>query len=162
MEFNQTKQSVAEKTRTENHEGGEAFDPASPELALTKVVINNLLEDTYYETAEEQLQSVEQEFDAVAAENPEFALKLATYARQEENLRQIPQALLVLAANDSRTREHVRDYAQSIMHRADEPLKVLNFHIQYTGSNSIPNCLQKGIEDALHNYSEYQYSKWDV
>lgn len=162
MQFNEIQETVAERTETSNHEGGEAFEPDSAELALAKVVINNLLEDSYYESDEEQFTAVEQEFEAVAAENPEFALKLAKYARQEENLRQIPQALLVLAANDERTQEYVRDYSKGIMSRADEPLKVLNFHIEYTGSKSIPNCLQKGIEDAMHQWNEHQYSKWDV
>jgi len=161
MQFNNTKESVAERTRTTNHEGGEAFNPDSAELALTKVVINNLLESTYYESAEEQLKAVEREFDAVADENPEFVLKLAKYARQEENLRQIPQALIVLAANDARTQEYVRDYATGIMSRTDEPLDVLAFHIAYTGSKSIPNCLQKSIEDAMHEWNEWQYAKWD-
>ena len=161
MKFNQTKESVAERTRTENHEGGEAFNPDSPELALTKVVINNLLEDTFYESAEERLESIKQEFDACADENPEFVLKLAKYARQEENLRQVPQALIVLAANDARTKGYVRDYAEGIMSRTDEPLEVLAFHKAYTGSTSIPNCLQKGIEDAMHTWNEWQYAKWD-
>jgi 60 kDa SS-A/Ro ribonucleoprotein len=161
MQFNQTKESVAERTRTSNHEGGEAFDADSAELALTKVVINNLLEDTYYESAEEQLESVKQEFDACAEENPEFVLKLAKYARQEENLRQIPQALLVLAANDARTREYVRDYATGVMSRTDEPLDVLAFHVAYTGSTSIPTSLQNSIEDAMHEWNEWQYAKWD-
>jgi len=161
MQFNETRESVEERTRTTNNEGGEAYEPDSPELALTKVVINNLLEDTYYETAEEQLESVQDEFEAVADTNPEFALKLAKYARQEENLRQIPQALLVLAANDERTKGYVRDYAQDIMSRADEPLDVLAFHISYTGSRSIPNALKKGIEDAMHQWNEWQYAKWD-
>lgn len=162
IKFNDTAESLAERTETTNKAGGEAYDPDSPELALTKVVINNLLEDSYYESAEDSLDTVVERFEAVANSNPEFVLKLAKYARQEENLRQIPQALLVLAANDERTKPYVRDYSQSIMHRADEPLKVLNFHIQYTGSKSIPNCLQKGIEDALHQWNMHQYSKWDV
>jgi 60 kDa SS-A/Ro ribonucleoprotein len=161
MRFNQTKDSVAERTRTENHEGGEAFAPDSAELALTKVVITNLLEDTFYESAEEQLESVKQEFDACADENPEFILKLAVYARQEENLRQVPQALLVLAANDDRTKGYVRDYGPTIMSRADEPLDVLAFHVAYTGSTSIPNPLLDAIEDALHQWNEWQYAKWD-
>lgn len=160
MEFNQTKQTIAERTETENFEGGEAYNPDSPELALTKVVINNLLEDTYYESDEEQLAAVEKEFTACAEENPEFVLKLAKYARQEENLRQIPQALLVLAANDKRTQEYVRDYATGIMSRADEPLTTLAFHVARNGK-TLPNCLQKGIEDALHTYNEYQFAKWD-
>ena len=161
MKFNETRESVAERTRTANHESGEAFNPDSAELALTKVVINNLLESTYYESAEEQLESVEEQFDRCADENPEFVLKLAKYARQEENLRQIPQALIVLAANDSRTKEYVRDYAKGIMSRTDEPLEVLAFNKAYTGSTSVPNCLQDGIESAMHTWNEWQYAKWD-
>lgn len=160
MKFNETRESVAERTRTANHESGEAFNPDSAELALTKVVINNLLEDSYYESAEEQLESVEEKFDRCADENPEFVLKLAKYARQEENLRQIPQALFTLAVNDSRTRQYARDYATGVMSRADEPLDVLAFHVSYTGSKSIPNALKKSIEDALHTYNEWQYAKW--
>jgi 60 kDa SS-A/Ro ribonucleoprotein len=159
MKFNDTAESVEERTRTTNHEGGEAFNPDSPELALTKVVINNLLEDTYYESAEEQLQAVEEEFDSCADENPEFVLKLAKYARQEENLRQIPQALFVLAVNDSRTQEYARDYAEGIMSRADEPLDVLAFHVSRNGK-TLPNALQSSIEDAMHQWNEWQYSKW--
>jgi 60 kDa SS-A/Ro ribonucleoprotein len=160
LQFNETQDSVTERTCTTNHEGGEAFEPDSAELALTKVVINNLLEDTFYEDAEDQLASVETEFDACADENPEFVLKLAKYARQEENLRQVPQVLLVLAANDERTQPFVRDYARSIMSRADEPLQVLAFHVARHGT-TLPNCLQKSIEDALHTYNEYQFAKWD-
>jgi hypothetical protein len=161
MKFNQTSDSVAERTETENHEGGQAFEPDSASSALTKVVINNLLEDTYYESAEDQLESVKAQFDACADENPEFVLKLAKYARQEENLRQIPQALFVLAVNDSRTKEYARDYATGIMSRTDEPLSVLAFHVEYTGSKSVPNVLKKSIEDAMHTWNEWQYAKWD-
>lgn len=160
MEFNQTSASVADRTRTTNHEDGEAFEPESPELRLTKRVLNNLLEDTFYESAAEQLAAVEDAFDACADTNPEFVLKLAKYARQEENLRQIPQALLVLAANDERTQQYVRPYACSIMSRADEPLEVLAFHSARHGT-TLPNCLQQAIEDALHQYNEYQVAKWD-
>jgi len=160
MQFNEQSTSRAEKTRTENHEGGEAFEPASPELALTKVVINNLLEDSFYESDDAKFASVVSAFDAVADENPEFVLKLAAYARQEENLRQIPQALIVLAANDDRTKEFVREYATDIMSRTDEPLDVLALHVSRNGK-TLPNCLQKSIEDAMHEWNEWQYAKWD-
>jgi 60 kDa SS-A/Ro ribonucleoprotein len=165
MKFNDVKESIAERTRTENHEGGEAFNPDSPELALTKVVINNLLEDTFYESDEEQLQTVEREFEAVADENPEFVLKLAKYARQEENLRQVPQALLVLAANDERTKEYVLDYSDSIMSRADEPLDVVALQVARHGTTSNPlqpgGVLREAVNNALHQYNEWQFSKWD-
>lgn len=160
MEFNETKEGVAERTETENYEGGPAYEPDSAEMRLVKNVINNLLEDSFYESDEESFTQLRNAFDQCAAQNPEFVLKLAKYARQEEGLRDVPQVLLVLAANDSNTREYVRDYAPAVMDRADEPLTVLAIQEQLFGT-SIPNSLQKGIEDAMHEYSEYEYAKWD-
>jgi len=68
MQFNEQSTSRAEKIRTENHEGGDAFEPASPELSLTKVVINNLLEDSFYGSDDAKFASVVNAFDAVADE----------------------------------------------------------------------------------------------
>ena len=160
MNFNNTRGTVAERTRTENYESGEAFKPDSPELALTKNVLANFLEDSFYESAVDSLTDIEEAFFDCAEENPEFVLKLAKYARQEENLRQVPQALLVFSANYPTTQEFVRDYATDIMSRADEPLEVLAFHVSRNGK-TIPNCLQKSIEDAMHQWNKWQYSKWD-
>jgi hypothetical protein len=160
MQFNETQDSLAERTRTTNEAGGEAFEPRSSELALYQVVINNFLEDKYYEDDEDSFENVRERFADAAQDNPEFVLKLAKYARQEMYLRQVPQLLLVLAANNENTKQYVRDYSQSIMDRADEPLEVLAMQVQLYGK-SIPNPLQKGIEDALHNYDEYQFAKYD-
>lgn len=160
VNFNETKESVAEQTKSTNYEGGPSYDPHSVELRLVKNVLNNLLEDTFYETADESLRDVKTAFDECASTNPEFVLKLAKYARQEEGLRQIPQLLIVLAANHEATQPYVRSYAESILSRADEPLEALAMQVDLFGT-SIPNSLQKGIEDALHNYSEYEYAKWD-
>lgn len=160
MQFNDTQDSVAERTRTTNEAGGEAFEPMSSELALYQVVINNFLEDKYYEDDEASFENVRDCFEDAAEDNPEFVLKLAKYARQEMYLRQVPQLLLVLAANNENTKEYVRDYAQSVMDRTDEPLEVLAMQVQLYGK-SIPNPLQKGIEDALHNFDEYQFAKYD-
>lgn len=160
MQFNDKRETVAQRTETTNLAGGKAFSPDSPEVALYKNVINNLLESSYYESDDEKFTSVVEAFEDVAETNPEFVLKMAKYARQEENLRQVPQLLLVLAANDERTQPFVRDYATSIMSRADEPLDVLALHVSRNGT-SIPNCLQKSIEDAMHQWNEWQYAKWE-
>lgn len=66
MEFNSTKQTVADATRTTNHEGGEAFVPPDPRLVLYKRTVNQLLEDSFYESDEEHLQADVQRFDAAA------------------------------------------------------------------------------------------------
>jgi len=160
MELNQTKDTVAERTKTTNHEGGEAYEPDTPELGLAKNVINNLLEDKNYENDQEQLRSVERAFEQVADENPEFALKLAAYARQSMGLRDISQVLLVLSAGDDRTKQYVEKWAPNIIDRADEPCTVVAAWDQLEGG-TMPKPLKKGINKALHKFDKYQYDKYD-
>jgi len=91
-ESNPEKPSLEERTRTTNEAGGEAYEPFSGEFGLYKVVLNQLLEDSYYDSADESFDKVWNRFDEVADTNPEFVLQLATYARQEEGFRDIAQA----------------------------------------------------------------------
>jgi hypothetical protein len=153
MEFNDTKQTLAEATRTTNHEGGEAFVPVDPRLALYKRTINQLLEDSYYESDEEHLAAIVHRFDAAADEDPEFVLKLAAYARQELYLRDVPQVLLVLAANDDRFKDDsheslIREWTPAIVQRMDETATALAVHDNLFGGTA-PWPLRRGIEDAL-------------
>jgi hypothetical protein len=153
MNLNDTSDTVAAATRTTNHEGGEAFAPADPRLALYKRTINQLLEDSFYESDEEQLAAVIQRFDAAADDDPEFVLRLAAYARQELSLRDIPQVLLVLAANDDRFKDDsqeslIRTWAPEIIQRMDETATVLATHDKMFDGTA-PWPLRRGIEDAL-------------
>lgn len=167
MDFNQTKQTVAEATRTINHEGGEAFAPADPRLALYKRTINQLLEDSYYESDEEHLAAVVQRFDAAADKDPEFVLKLAAYARQDLYLRDIPQVLLVLAANDDRFKDDsdeslIREWAPVIIQRMDETATALAVHDDLFGGTA-PWPLRRGIEDALVGMADaYTLGKYEL
>lgn len=160
MEFNETKQFVSERTETTNYEGGEAFEPDTPKLQLYKLVINNLLEDTYYRDDEQALAEVREAFSTVAAEDPEYPLKLAYYAREEMYLRDIAQVLLVLSSRHDEAKQYVRDYAPNIIQRADEPATVLAIHDTLFGK-AAPKPLKKGINDALHNFDAYQFAKYD-
>jgi hypothetical protein len=167
MEFNKPKQTVAEATRTTNYEGGEAFEPADPRLALYKRTINQLLEGSFYETDDEQLAAVVRRFDAAADEDPEFVLKLAAYARQELYLRDIPQVLLVLAANDDRFKDDspeslIREWAPAIIQRMDETATALAIHDQLFGGTA-PWPLRRGIEDALVSMADaYTLGKYEL
>jgi 60 kDa SS-A/Ro ribonucleoprotein len=172
MEFNKPKQTVAEATRTTNYEGGEAFAPADPRLALYKRTINQLLEGSFYETDDEQLAAVVRRFDAAADEDPEFVLQLAAYARQELYLRDIPQVLLVLAANDDRFKDDspeslIREWAPAIIQRMDETATALAIHDQLFGGTA-PWPLRRGIEDALvamadaYTLGKYELSRREV
>jgi hypothetical protein len=153
MEFNRTDTTLAEATRTRNNVGGEAFAPADPRHALYTRTVNQLLEDTYYETDEEALAGLIERFDAAADADPEFVLKLAAYARQELYLRDVPQVLLVLAANDDRFKDDsdeslIREWAPAIVRRLDETATALAVHDRLVGGTA-PWPLRRGIEDAL-------------
>jgi 60 kDa SS-A/Ro ribonucleoprotein len=167
MKFNAPKQTVAEATRTTNAEGGEAFVPADPRFALYKRTINQLLEGLFYESDAEQLAAVVRRFDAAASEDPEFVLKLAAYARQELSLREIPQGLLVLAANDDRFKDEspdslVREWAPAIIQRMDETATALAVHDQLFGGTA-PWPLRRGIEDALVEMADaYTLGKYEL
>lgn len=160
MDLNPTKEDVEDRTRTTNYEGGEAFEPDSPQLALYKVVINNLLEDTFYREDQDALKEVITRVQPVAEEDPEFVLQLAAYAREEMYLRDISQVLLVLAAAKEATKPYVREYAPAIIQRADEPMTVIAAWDQLLGG-TLPKPLKKGIADALHNFDAYQFAKYD-
>ncbi|WP_159904860.1 TROVE domain-containing protein [Salinirussus salinus] len=167
MEFNKPKQTVAEATRTTNYEGGEAFEPADPRLALYKRTINQLLEGSFYESDDEQLAAVVRRFDAAAADNSEFVLQLAAYARQDLYLRDIPQVLLVLAANDDRFKDNsdrslIREWAPAIIRRMDETATALAVHDQLFGGTA-PWPLRRGIEDALVTMADaYALGKYEL
>jgi len=148
--------SRADLTRTTNEAGGEAYEPVTPELGLVKLVINNLIEEQYYDTAEESFTKLFDRFDRMADDDPEFVLQLAVYARHEAGLRDVAQLLLVLAANDERVVQPddsesslIRDYTPAIIDRTDEFNTVLSYQLRLFGK-PVPNGLSKGIEDALH------------
>ncbi|SEP07321.1 TROVE domain-containing protein [Halorientalis persicus] len=167
MKFNDTKQTLAESTRTTNHEGGAAFAPADPRLALYKRTINQLLEDSYYESDEAHLAAIVERFDAAADDDPEFVLKLAAYARQELYLRDVPQVLLVLAANDDRFKDDsdeslIREWTPSIVQRMDETATALAIHDDLFGGTA-PWPLRRGIEDALVDMADaYTLGKYTL
>lgn len=141
--------SVGEQTETTNKAGGQAYNPFTPEFSLYKKVLNNLVEDSYYEPGEESFRDLQQRFQAAADESPEFPLQLAAYARQEMGFRDVAQALLVLSANHEDAKQHVREYTPSIIDRTDEFNTVLGFQLGLFGK-PVPKPLQKGIDDALH------------
>jgi hypothetical protein len=167
MDFNTVKQTLASITRTTNHEGGEAFEPADPRLALYKRTINQLLEDSFYESDEAHLAALVQRFDAAADADPEFVLRLAAYARQELYLRDVPQLLLVLAANDDRFKDDsdeslIRTWAPAIIRRLDETATALAVHDDLFGGTA-PWPLRRGIEDALVGMAdEYLLGKYSL
>lgn len=156
------------KTQKRNLAGGAAHDYDDPLEALRSVVINNLLEDKYYESDEESLQKLLDRFHYAVAEDPEFPLQLAAWARQEAYVRDVPQVLLVFSAHTDETKPYVREYAPLIIGRADELNTALAFNNAFqTGdagdfSASVPHTLKAALRDVLESgkFDTYQLAKY--
>lgn len=159
MKFNKQKK-TAEDRRKRNFEGGEAFEPATAQNKLLKNTINNLLEDTFYQTDEEQLQDLMETFDKAVEKDAKFPLQLAIYARQEMYLRDVSQMLLVLAANHDEAKQYVREAATQVIDRADEINTVTAMQLELFGK-PIPKPLKKGLADSFTKFDEYQFAKYN-
>lgn len=167
-ESNPETKSLSERTATVNEAGGEAFEPDSDRYGLYKVVLNNLLEDTHYDSTDESFDKVWSAFEDAVEADPEFPLQLAVYARHEEGLRDIAQLLLVLSANHrpgtdgesigpAYAAHYVQQYTPAIIDRTDEFMSVLSYQIRGFGK-PVPRPLRRGIEDALHEkYAIVEY-----
>ncbi len=159
MRLNDVKEKLGSLTRKENFEGGEAFRPASPELGLYKVVINNFLEDKFYESADESLEKIRDRLDEAAGEDPAFPVNLAVYARNEMHLRDLPQLLLVLSANDERTKPFVRDLGAGAIQRPDDACTAVAAQLKLFGK-PVPKPLRAAVTEALHGFDAYQLAKY--
>ena len=77
-----------------NHEGAEAYSLSAP-LELYSLVCNSFIEDKFYESKGSQLNRIT---ELVKQCDPVFVSNLASYARNEMNLRSAPVVLAVLLA----------------------------------------------------------------
>lgn len=157
-------------SKTRNLAGGIAHEVSDPHEALRMVVINNLLESKYYETADESFEKLQVRFEQSADEDPEFPLQLAAYARQEAWVRAVPQVILALASYHDEAQEHVRAYAPLIIDRADELCTVLAAsNLIRNGdpgdfSGNHPSKLVTAVSDVIESakFDEYQYAKYKM
>lgn len=162
---------AARPDATVNHEEGLAFtlDPRS--TLHTRVVSSFVGEKQFYQSAEAGDQSLVDAVLAVAAIDPEFVLRLAAYARQVMHIRSTPIVLLAEAAAIPACKPFVRKWTPAIIQRADEPGEVIAYWVKRHGAigsqgttggdHGLPDCLKKGIADALTRFGEYHFAKYD-
>lgn len=107
---------------------------------------------------------MESAIDEALAADFKGTLDLAVELRNEDNIRVTPQVILVRAANFSGRPKGVgnglvRQYADKIIVRADEPATQLAYQLDRFGK-PIPNQLKKAWSDALERFSDYALAKY--
>lgn len=122
-----------EETRTENYEGGEAFK-MGVKSELFERVMTSLMEGKFYDKDGEDTRKAIADLIAKCEEfDPEFPLKLASYARNEMNLRSVPIFIAVEACKYPKMKKHLRKWLPSIIQRADELTEIVARYIEVNG-----------------------------
>jgi hypothetical protein len=160
--FNKT---TKKKNVTRNKEGAKAYSLTS-ELELYTVVCTATLQNKFYENAG---QTYERLVSLLNDVSPEFACKLAVYAREKMYLRLIPLVITVELARIYSGKPFISKLVERVIQRPDEITEMLAYY-QYindrTGTkklNRLSNQIKKGIKKVFESgkFDEYQYSKYN-
>jgi len=154
--------------RVENYPGGIAFK-TDPKTELTLRFLTYLVGEPKFYTpdADEEMNTIRGLIQTVAMSDPEYLMKLATYARNEMYLRSAPIFMLVEAVQYDTVKPFVKKNTPAILKRADELTEVIayfiarNGEIGSRGKASLPNSLKKGIAQSFYNFNAYQFAKYD-
>ena len=159
---------------TVNYEGGLAFEADSKTELTIRFLTFLVGEPKFYTSGTQDTQEIEDLIAEVAQYDPEYIMKLASYARNKMYLRSAPLFALIEGVQYENVRPFVRKYTPEIIKRADEITEILAYYIAKNGQigdgivqgagsglhGSLANSLKKGLAEAFHNFDEYQFAKW--
>lgn len=160
MRFNIFKRNV---NSTVNYEGAKAYK-MTPEVALYSAVVTAGLSDSFYEKAEDRLTRIVELMQQVS---PEFAAKLAVYARTEMHMRSVPMVLAVEMAKLNSGNTIVSKTVAGVVQRADEITELLAYYQMANKRNGVKKLnklskqVQKGLNESFNKFDEYQFAKYD-
>ena len=165
MKFNQTQKTTS---KTTNFEGGVAYKMDIQTELYTRVATWLVNEPKFYGDKTTEMQEILDLINKVGDKEPKFLLQLASYARNKLHLRSAPILLLGEASCHPKARSLVRPFVPDIIKRADELCEIIAYMEKKIGklgdeekNTMLPNNLRKGLENTMHNFNEYQYSKYD-
>jgi len=157
--FNTTKKT----SKTTNHEGEVAYT-LSPELELYTLVVTSMFSDKFYESADDRLTRLRALLVKVS---PEFACKVAIYAREQMYLRTMPLVLMVELAKVHSGDSLVGDTLGRVIQRVDEITETLAYYALSNERQGIKKLgklskqIQRGLAAAFNKFDEYQFAKYD-
>lgn len=160
MKFNLLKRA---NNKTVNHEGAAAYK-LSPEMELYTAVATAGLSDTFYEKQDTRLARIQ---TLLGQTNPDFAARLAIYARNNMHLRSVPLVMAVELAKQQSGNAIVAKTVNGVVQRADEITELLAYYQlanQRSGTkklNKLSKQVQKGLAISFNKFDEYQFAKYN-
>ncbi|GAB4037397.1 TROVE domain-containing protein [Spirosoma gilvum] len=150
-------------TKTVNHEGAQAY-ALTPKMELYSAVVTTMLNDSYYESADQRLVRIQ---ELVGNVDPVFVAKLAVYVREQMYLRSAPVVLLGELAKVHNGDGLVGKAVGRTVQRPDEITELLSYYQlanDRTGAkklNRLSKQMQRGLSIAFNKFDEYQFAKYN-
>lgn len=147
------------------HEGARAHGHLTPEQALRRSVMSNLLwEDEFYEDGESIAARISENATKVS---PAALARIAVEARTDFNLRHVPLLLLSKLAQVGSGSALVSNAIEQTIQRADELAEFLAVYAKVNGvapnklKGKISHQVRKGLARAFTKFDAYQLAKYD-
>lgn len=154
-----TKFNLKQTNKTKTYEGGDAYEKSDTEL-LFDFLFGSLLEDGFYETADERVRTLDKLLgNAIEDRGPEFVAKLAIFARDELGMRSVSQ-YAAAKLNDQQF-NWKRDFYRAFCHRPDdmsEIMAILDGKLHQKRSHA----LVRGFGDYLSSLDGYKLAKYKM
>lgn len=130
-------------------------DKAQTHSSLLRLVAANMLwEDQFYVDGESSAKRIQ---ELVQDSEPSFVQNLALYARTTLKLRHVPLFLLRELARINKLQAQA---LTDTIERADEITEFLAIYWK-DGKEPLSNQVKRGLAEAFHKFSEYQFAKYD-
>jgi hypothetical protein len=160
-----------------NLAGGDAFD-RTPRLSLVSMVLTSMVQDSFYQSAEAQVETVAALVRKLAEQDDLlFAAKLAVYVRNEHGLRSISH---VVAGEVAKMRDEFPthknlldpntsfnwggDFFQRLAFRPDDMLEIAGYWITKYGNGekkTLPAAMKRGFSAAFARFKPETLAKYN-
>lgn len=153
----------AKKPTETNFMGETAFKMGTKE-ELVSSVMTTFLQGSYYESENTEVTRIKNLLDKV---EPEFAAKLALYARNDGKMRSVTHMISSHIAPRVSGKEWGKRFYDKIVVRPDDISEIVSSYAISNGMNlkdikRIPNSMKKGFKNALERFDAYQIDKYKM
>lgn len=141
---------------TTNREGMPAYAMEDRARLVTQVLTSFFNEKKFYgDNSAEMALTIQR----VIRQDPDFASRLAVFARREFNMRSVAHVLTAYMAHEREGKPYARRTVNGIVRRGDDVTELMAFYLATFGK-PIPNALRKGVCDAFARFDEYTLAKY--
>ena len=158
--FNQ-KKSVLNQPNTVNRAGGKAYTQ-SDKQAFTFIALTSFLEKQFYRSSNETMD----EIIRYTQQMPDYAMKLAIYARNTFNMRSVTH---LIAGTCASMGCNSRSFFDKVVVRLDDMSEIISVYQSLSpeakrknGKVKLPKALKMGFRRAFNRFDDYQIAKYKM